>query len=150
MSVNFWIKYRNKPLIKQFVRRHILHLGVDLPNDVIIGKNVSFVHNSLGSVFTNNVVIHDNVKIFQNVTLGRKDVISNSSCGGIEVMNNSIICAGAKVLCGKEKITIGEGSIVAANAVLLNSTKPGEIWGGVPARLIGFRNDIKKEETKNV
>ena len=38
------------------------------------------------------------------------------------------------------KLTIGENSVIAANAVLLNSVPENEVWGGIPARKIG---DVK-------
>ena len=38
---------------------------------------------------------------------------------------------------------IGDGAILAANAVLKKGTiiGPGEVWGGVPARRIGVRGE---------
>lgn len=36
-------------------------------------------------------------------------------------------------------VSIGEGSVVAAGSVVTKSIEPGEIWGGVPARLIRKR-----------
>ena len=129
-TVNFWIRNRNKPILKIFAQRQIRKRGVQIPNDVFVGNNVTFVHDAFGLVVINNTIIHDNVKIFQDVTLGRKDVITDSPSGGIEIMDGAIICAGAKVLNGTEKLVIGEGSVIAANAVLLNSTGPREIWGG--------------------
>jgi acetyltransferase-like isoleucine patch superfamily enzyme len=45
------------------------------------------------------------------------------------------IGAGAIVLPG---VTIGRGSVVGAGAVLRQSTGPGEIWAGVPARRVGY------------
>lgn len=44
--------------------------------------------------------------------------------------------AGAKVL---GKVVIGEGAIVGANAVVLTDVKPGDIVGGVPAKLLRGR-----------
>lgn len=43
---------------------------------------------------------------------------------------------------------IGDGAVLAANAVLKKGTKipPNEIWGGVPARRIGVRGEKKNEE----
>lgn len=59
---------------------------------------------------------------------------------GCIVEDNAILCAGAKILFkDNETIVIGKGSIVAANAVLMNSTGPNEVWGGIPAKLISVR-----------
>lgn len=46
------------------------------------------------------------------------------------VEDGAVICSGAKVIGKKGILKIGKNSIIAANAVLLNSTGPNEIWGG--------------------
>jgi len=38
-------------------------------------------------------------------------------------------------------VEIGDGAIIAAGAVLNKSVNSNEIWGGIPAKLIGKRND---------
>jgi len=54
----------------------------------------------------------------------------------IRMGNNVTIGAGATVLSG---VTIGDGAIVSTGAVVTKGTNigPGEIWGGIPAKLIG-------------
>jgi serine O-acetyltransferase len=37
-------------------------------------------------------------------------------------------------------LRVGRGSVVGANAVLLESTGENEIWAGVPARRVGTRD----------
>lgn len=49
-----------------------------------------------------------------------------------------MIAAGAKILAGAETVVIGEGAVVAANAVLTHSIGPYEVWGGIPARQIAI------------
>lgn len=65
----------------------------------------------------------------------------------IQMGNNVTIGAHAVVMGG---CTIGEGAIVAMNAVVPMNTiiKPYEIWGGVPARLMGRRH-ADQPETKS-
>lgn len=50
---------------------------------------------------------------------------------------------------GEDQISpeIGDGAILAANAVLKKGTiiGPGEIWGGVPAKKIGVRGEKPTE-----
>lgn len=116
-------------------------LGVDIPRGVKIGKGVRFPHNSIGTVIHDNTIIEDDVKIYQNVTLGRADVYSvpKSEFEGFYLEQGACICAGAKIICKKGTLRIGKDAVVAANAVLLNSIGPGEIWGGIPAKLLGYR-----------
>lgn len=126
-------------------------LGVDIPRCVKIGKRVCFPHNSVGTVIHDNTIIEDDVKIYQGVTLGRSDVYSThkTEFKGFYIEQGACICAGAKIICKKGTLRIGRGAVVAANAVLLNSIGPGEIWGGVPAKLIGHRNDLAPMQQMN-
>lgn len=121
----------------------IRRLRLFLPKEVILGNNVSFRHNAPGTVIHGSTIIGNNVKIYQNVTLGRADLYntpSSSNFKGIVVEDNVIISAGAKVLCKSDILTIGENSIVAANSVLLTSVPKNEIWGGIPAKKIADIN----------
>jgi serine O-acetyltransferase len=36
-------------------------------------------------------------------------------------------------------LNVKKGSIVGANAVLSSSTNENEIWAGVPAKMVGYR-----------
>jgi acetyltransferase-like isoleucine patch superfamily enzyme len=56
----------------------------------------------------------------------------------IYIADNVWIGANAVVLRG---VSIGQGAVVAAGAVVTKNIPPNEIWGGVPARKIGERKD---------
>ena len=145
LSVTKLVRYYSVPVIGGVAKRLNHWLGVDIPRSVKIGKNVSFPHNSVGTVIHNNTVIEDKVKIYQNVTFGRADVYkaqANPRFEGFHIKKGACICAGAKLICKEGTLVVGENAVVAANAVLLNSIGPGEIWGGVPAKLLGYRDDI--------
>jgi len=117
-------------------------LGAEIPRPVKIGQDFLIMHGGFGVVIHPWTTIHDRVHIYPGVTLGRADVhrpIEESAFKGFDVGDDVILTSGAKVL-GKDGILrIGCGTIVAANAVLLESTGENEIWGGVPARCIGKR-----------
>lgn len=66
---------------------------------------------------------------------------------GIEVARNCWIGAKVTILDG---VTIGEGSIVAAGAVVTNSFPPYSIIGGVPAKLIKSRIPTSNKIEKNI
>ena len=129
--------------VNKLAYRMILLLGADIPTDVKLGRNVRFPHNSIGTVLHNNTYIGNNVKIYQNVTFGRADIWKSAVESKFEkfvVEDGAVICAGAKIIGKKGVLTIGKNSIIAANAVLLNSTGENEVWGGIPAKLIGLRD----------
>ncbi len=143
MIVDFFIKFRKGKLLSKLIHHILLNKGIDLPSGVIIGKNVSFPHNSIGTVIHPNTIIGNNVKIYQNVTIGRADIfndIKNSNFKKIIIEDNVIICAGAKVISKSPELIIKKNCIIGCNAVLCNSTEENEIWAGVPARKLGMRN----------
>ena len=110
---------------------------------VKIGRDFLLLHGGFGVVIHPQTVIHDRVRVYPGVTLGRADVhhpIENSAFKGLEVEDDVILASGAKVLCKEGILRIGRGTIVAANAVLLESTNENEIWAGVPARCVGKRD----------
>lgn len=140
MSVDGLLKYRKIKFIRILATKLIGIEGVILPLGVKLGKNVSFRHNAVGTVIHAKTEIENNVKIYQNVTVGRADINvppSKSKFEGVLIKEGAILAAGAKILCKEGKLVVGKNTIVAANAVLLNSTGDNEIWGGIPARKIG-------------
>lgn len=114
-------------------------LGAEIPRPVKVGRHFLLVHGG-GVVIHSRTVIEDDVRVYQGITLGRADMHvpgRSSRFQGILVRSGAIIGAGAKILCKEGILTVGRDSVIGANAVLLSSTGDGEIWAGVPARLIG-------------
>lgn len=114
--------------------------GVELPTTVKMGKNITFAHNAYGSVIHSKTVIENDVFIFPGVTIGKADIFENwknSKVKGFIIEEGAALCSGCKVLCKEGTLTVGRRAIVAANAVLLNSIGPYEIWG-VPAKFLGY------------
>lgn len=142
MKVDSLIKLRKNMLFNKIIHYILLNKkGVDIPSGVVIGKNVKFPHNSVGTVIHPRTIIKDNVKIYQNVTIGRANIYENynENIGHIIIEEGAIICAGAKILYKDKDLVVAKNSIIGANAVLLNSTGENEIWGGIPAKKIGER-----------
>lgn len=118
-------------------------LGVEIPRPVIVGEHLELAHGGFGVVIHPKTIIGKRVKIYPGVTLGRADIYrpaEQSSFKGIVVEDDAILCPGAKVLCKEGVLRIGRGSVIGANAVLLDSTRENEIWAGVPAKCVGKRN----------
>lgn len=122
----------------------ILHLNnVEIPAEVKIGKNVQFIHNSYGTVLHPSTEIEDDVQIYQNVTCGRGDcwVKTGSKFKKIIIKKGACICPGAKIICSKGVLVVGENTVIGANAVLTSSTGNNEIWAGVPAKFVRNRDE---------
>ncbi len=119
-------------------------LGAEIPRPVRIGRDFLLVHGGFGVVIHPQTVIGDRVRVYPGVTLGRADVqrpAERSAFKGLQVGDDVILSSGAKVLCKEGVLTVGRGTIVGANAVLLESTGEDEIWAGIPARCVGKRED---------
>lgn len=125
-------------------------MGVEVPKGVEFKDNklggARFVHGAVGTVLHPKTRIGKDVWIFQGVTVGKASPWSpDHEEEGCYIGDGAILCAGSKVLFkDNEVLTVGEGTIVAANAVLTQSTGRFEIWGGVPARQIGTRQDVHR------
>ena len=117
-------------------------IGVEIPRSVRIGRNFELAHGGFGVVVHSSTVIGERVKLYPGVGLGRADIhvpIAQSRFEGIVIEDDVILSPGAKVLCKQGVLQVRRGTVVGANAVLLESTGDGEIWAGIPARLVGKR-----------
>jgi serine O-acetyltransferase len=135
---------RRSALFGKFAYICLKLLGAEIPRPVKIGQDFLLLHGGFGVVIHPWTTIHDRVHIYPGVTLGRADVhhpIEQSAFKGFEIEDDVILCSGAKILGRNGVLRLGRGTIVAANAVLLESTAENEIWGGVPARCIGKRDE---------
>lgn len=138
----FLVYARRAPLIGKLAYLWLKALGAEIPISVRVGKNFLLHHGGVGVVIHPKTRIGDRVGVYPGVTLGRSDVqrpISQSRFEGIVVADDVIIGAGAKVLCEAGTLTLARGSVIGANAVLLESTGANEIWAGIPARKVGMR-----------
>jgi serine O-acetyltransferase len=118
-------------------------LGIEFPRSVPVGADFELAHGGFGVVIHSKSIIGRRVKIYPGVTLGRADIYrpaTQSRFEGIIIEDDAILCPGAKILCKEGILKVGQGSVVGANAVLLESTGQDEIWAGVPARRVGKRN----------
>ncbi len=117
-------------------------LGVEIPCSVLIGPGFLLEHGGFGVVVHSRAKIGSRVKIYPGVTIGRADIyrpMEQSRFEGVVIEDDVILSPGAKIL-GKDGILrVGRGTVVGANAVLLQSTGEDEIWAGIPARCLGKR-----------
>ncbi|MCB2214407.1 hypothetical protein KQH50_03315 [bacterium] len=121
-------------------------LGTEIPRSVDVGPGFILEHGGHGIVVHSKARIGANVHMYQGVTLGRADIYrpsEESNFESIEIGDDVILCAGCKVLCKSGVLEVGRGTVVGANAVLLESTGENEIWAGSPARCVGKRPSSK-------
>ncbi|RNE62599.1 hypothetical protein EEJ31_07130 [Cryobacterium tepidiphilum] len=126
----------------RLVRELLLLCGLEVHAATSIGQRVTIHHRGIGTVIHPETTIGDDVTIFHQVTIGRADAHRPrhlSPMKRIEIGDQAVLYPGARVLGGVGVTRVGEGTIVAANAVVTQSTGDWEIWGGVPAKKIGER-----------
>jgi len=119
-------------------------LGVEFPRSVQWVAPLQLAHGSVGLVVHGATRIGARVTILPGVVIGMRDAHMPAGSipeGGRVVIGDDVtLGAGAKVLFRSgEELVIADGTVVGANAVLLDSTEPGEIWAGIPARRVGSR-----------
>lgn len=139
---------RQLPIIGKLFYFLLKLLGSEIPVSVPIGPGFLLEHGGHGVVIHSKARIGDRVHIYQGVTLGRADIylpMSHSKFEGIEIGDDVILSPGCKILCKEGVLKVGKGTVVGANAVLLQSTGEYEIWAGSPARLVGKRPQIEEQ-----
>ncbi|MEC7263470.1 MAG: serine O-acetyltransferase EpsC [Bacteroidota bacterium] len=112
------------PLIPRLMTEYAhRQTGVDINPGAKIGKSF-FIDHATGVVIGETAIIHDNVKIYQGVTLGALYVAKNleKTKRHPTIMSNVTIYANATILGGKT--VIGENSIIGGNAWVTASVPP--------------------------
>lgn len=103
------------------------HSGIDIHPAAEIGRRV-FIDHGTGVVIGETAVIGEDVVIFHGVTLGGVAMVKGKRHPTVE--SNVMIGAGAKVL---GPITIGTGSKIGANAVVVKDVPADHVAIGIPA-----------------
>lgn len=107
-----WVKLFFKPMETLFIEAKEIGGGLYIQH----GFSTMIAAESIG----------ENCWINQQVTVGYRDHDRAPIIG-----DNVMITCGAKVL---GSITVGDGAVIGANAVVIRDVEPGAVMGGVPAK----------------
>jgi serine O-acetyltransferase len=123
--VAHWFHNRGVPTLPRMISEHAHKLtGIDIHPGATIGRSFVIDHGT-GIVIGETTVIHDNVKIYQGVTLGAlsvdKSLANTKRHPTIE--RDVVIYANATILGGDT--VVGAGSVVGGNVWLTESVSPG-------------------------
>jgi serine O-acetyltransferase len=140
---SFLVYARKKPIFGWAAYYLLKLIGVEIPRSVSIGSNFELAHGGVGVVIHSRSIIGNRVKIYPGVTIGRADIhksMDQSLFEGIQIEDDVILSPGVKVLGKKGVLKVATGTVVGANAVLLQTTGEWEIWAGIPASCVGTRS----------
>ena len=138
--------------IKNFILKKNIQIGINSflnaeESSIVIGNNFNSNHNLYlnasggGKIqFGDNVLIGPNV-VFRTANHKTDQVkilirLQGNEYGDIIVGNNVWIGSNCVILMG---VTIGEGAVIAAGAVVNKDVAPYDVVGGVPAKKIKSR-----------
>jgi len=126
-------------IISQFSR---FLTGIEIHPGAKIGKNL-FIDHGMGVVIGESSIIGDNVTLYHGVTLGGISPAENSkdqrnSKRHPTLLDNVIVGSSAQVL---GPITVGEGSRIGANTVILKDVPANATMVGNPAKNISTNTD---------
>lgn len=105
-----------------------LVFSCDIPPTVEIGNNIHLPHFGMGVTIHPWAKIGNNVRIYQQVTIGARGKQQTGRIG-----NNVLIGAGAKIL---GEVNIGNNVKIGANCVVLTDVPDGCTIVGVPGKIV--------------
>jgi serine O-acetyltransferase len=101
--------------------------GIELGNDISLGRGVFFVH-PVGIVVGGDARVGDRVRFMGSNTVG---TARDDGCPVIE--DDVVLGAGARVL---GPVRVGRNAVIGANAVVLTDIPPDSVAVGMPARVV--------------
>jgi serine O-acetyltransferase len=104
--------------------------GIEVPYSVRLGHRVIIEHQG-GIVIHGASAIGDDCIIRQNCTIGIRDLKNLDAAPTLE---DGVSLGAGSIVLGS--VTLGNGCIVGANAVVLVDVPPGALAVGVPARIV--------------
>ena len=128
-------------IISQAIR---FFTGIEIHPGAKIGRNL-FIDHGMGVVIGETSEIGDNVTIYHAVTLGgispsidsenQRDAKRHPTIG-----NDVVIGSGAQII---GPVKVGDGSRIAANAVVVNDVPENSTMIGIPAKAVKVGNKGK-------
>ena len=136
-SVARWCYLHHVPAVPRLIKAiHYVFFNCLLSAECSIGQGTRLWHHGWC------IAIHPDTEIGRDCNIYNQVEIAGGHDGPggpaihIVIGDRVNICTGAKVLCKSGTLTIGEGSTVGANAVVLSDVPPNSLAVGIPARCI--------------
>ena len=130
LSHRLWQSPGTKPVARLISTATRAVTGVEIHPGAEIGRRF-FIDHGMGVVIGETAQIGDDVLMYHQVTLGGR------SRGRFKrhptIGNNVLLGAGAKII---GPITIGDGTKIGANALVVKDVPPNSVVTGIPANTI--------------
>jgi len=136
--VGSWCHRHRVPVIPGLtqVLGRVLFASV-VPAGAQIGRGTMLGYGGLGVVIHERSRIGENVMVSPGVTIGGR-----SRQFEVPVIERDVfVGTGAKIL---GSVTVGEGSVIGANAVVISDVPPRSVVAGIPARVIATDVDVRR------
>ena len=137
--------YKNTYLVRMS-QNSIIYFGAEIrqPYKLIIGKGTIIGDNAIldarnGIEMGENVSFSSKVSIWTEQHDHRDPLFKCNSSSDFRVKIGNRVWAGPNVTI-LHSVTIGEGAVIAAGAVVTKNVEPFAIVAGIPAKKIGERN----------
>lgn len=146
MSPNTTLKIHNGPLTRYGTGTYNFAYGayIEIVNGGTLTMGQGAANVGLTIMCAKEVTIGNGVRIGRNVSIrdfnGAHVIINDTyvNHAPVHIGNHVWLCSGCSIMPG---VTIGEGSVVAANAVVTRSVPPRSLVAGAPAKVI--KSDIE-------
>ncbi len=126
-----WLWQHNLKLFGRWVSQIARSFtGIEIHPGATIGRGF-FIDHGMGVVIGETAEIGDNVTLYHGVTLGGVSLEKGKRHPTLG--NNVVVGAGAKILGA---ITVGEGSRIGANAVVVKPVPANAVVVGVPGQVV--------------
>lgn len=138
-----WLYVHHIPLLPQFFQLLIfLCYSSSISYKTSIGKGTFFNHAGFGILINTKVVIGKSCKIGNNVS-----IIGQSPYKCAPVLKDHIFVGPGAIIQGP--VIIEDHVIVAPNAVVTKSVPKNAIVAGIPAKIVGWSDQLDYDIFKN-
>ncbi len=132
-----WCHLHHIPLIPRLIKAVMyIFFNCILPAEASVGSGTRFHHHGWCVLVHESVEFGSDCNIYNQVVIGGGHDGPDGPPIRIVIGDRVNISAGAKVFCKSGTLTIGSGSTIAANAVVLSDVPPNSLAVGMPARCI--------------
>ncbi len=137
-------KICDRVLYKGYSLENVIHEKCEISQSAVIGNGVII---RAGVIVSVDVVIGDNAAVMENTYIGHGSVIGNgvhispnvSIGGNVKIKEESFVGSNA---CIKERLSIGERSVVGLGAIVLDDVDPDTVFYNRLSK-INRPNDLK-------